>query len=165
MPPLPHLLLVHQGRLKILFGSSFHDSRYFPSFMSVHSSLSFLTKLSVITSNSLPNKTLYAGFVITCICKYTVIHPKINGTFLANPKVCSTDLFTLSISMVMSGSHGISNSFATFFDMETICEPGSNNDSTSPTLFIKGYTALSPCDSFATTIFFGFSPGCSVKIL
>src|SRR5271168_5037215 len=116
MPPLPHLLLVHQGRLKILFGSSFHDSRYFPSFMSVHSSLSFLTKLSVITSNGLLNKNLYAGFAITCTCKYTVIHPKRNGTFLANPKVCSTNLFAPSISIVISGSQGISNSFATFFD-------------------------------------------------
>src|SRR5271168_2892516 len=140
MPPLPHLLLVHQGRLKILFGSSFHDSRYFPSFMSVHSSLSFLTKLSVITSNSLPNKTLFAGFAITCTCKYTVIHPKRNGTFVANPKVCSTELFVLSISIVMSGSHGISNYFGTCFAMETICEPGSNNDSTSSTSFINGYT-------------------------
>ena len=65
---------------------------------------------------------------------------------------------TICICTIMSGSQVTSRSMATSLSIETICDPLSSRDSTSPTPLIKGYTALNPCDSLATTIFLGFFP-------
>src|SRR6202789_1367948 len=113
-------------------------------------------------SKGLPNSTLYAAFPITCTCKYTVMVPNKKGTFLAKPRVLSNVLFALSICTTMSGSQGICNVIATALDIDTICEPGSRSDSTSPTPLINGYTVLNACDSAATITDFGFSPGAKV---
>src|ERR1700719_3906678 len=110
-------------------------------------------------SNGLPNNILYAAFSITCTCKYTVMVPNRNGTFLAKPRVFSKVLFALCICTVMSGSQLTCNMTATDFAMDTICDPGSRSDSTSPTLLIKGYTVLKACDSAATITDLGASPG------
>src|ERR1700679_3897000 len=110
-------------------------------------------------SNGLPNSTLYAAFLITCTCKYTVMVPNRKGTFLAKPNVFSNVLFALSICTTMSGSQVTCNIAAIVLDIETICEPGSRSDSTSPTPLINGYTVLNAWDSAATMTVLGFSPG------
>src|SRR6202789_4731169 len=88
--------------------------------------------------------------------------PNRKGTFLAKPNVFSNVLFALSICTTISGSQVTCNITATVLDIETICEPGSRSDSTSPTPLINGYTVLNAWDSAATITDFGFSPGAKV---
>ena len=98
--------------------------------------------------------------LLTCTCKSTVTPPRVKDIFLASLYILDSNLFTLCIWMLRLGSQLTLLAVATFLVIKTICEPLSNNTSSSLMLFIIAGTTLRWA-IFGATLF-SFSPSSSI---